>query len=501
MTETVPPGWQRLSLWALLPRGLKLANQVFRQYLPAMVGVGAGLTIVGGFGLRELSLAGLAVVLLGLLYLLAWHRRFRFRIETGGIRVREGVLQRRELRIGWGRVRNVDIRQVFFLRPLGLATLILETVGGESEEVSLTAIPLSTAEAVRAQVASPDIDEEGEQAPAEDILHQPSSGAIFLHGLTSGQIWLFLAALGGIYGSFHRHLSPRLEAGIERLSGGLAIEAGLGTLAMVVLGLVLVAGLLVLISGLVAILRFHAFVLHRDAERLRARHGLFETRERSLSSRKLQVMTLVEPLIGRWLGRCYLLGHQASAALASEGEGGDGTVVVPALTPAEAGEILAWLDSRYAASPAMQGIHPGFRRFWGSRLWLLGLILMLVILATGIVGSLLGSAVMLALLLIGPLALRWLVARRWAAWRWGFDGDMLHIESGLWGRRRDIFDIHRVQQVRLQQNPYQRYIGVVNMQLFLADGPRTIPFLPETQAIRMANRVIYEVERAPINVI
>ncbi len=493
--------WRRLSPWAILPLWVRTARNLIREFLPVILGAGAGVALAEGLGVRELVL-GLVALLLGILvHTLIWYRRFRFRIEDEGVRVRQGILQRRELRVTWDRVRNVDLRQPVYFRPLDLVGVILETPGGHGEEVSVEAIPRAQAEQIRESVGrqAPDSgvpDAQTVRAGDSEVLHQPSTRALFLHGVVSGQLWIFLAALGAIYGYLHRYITPRVQALLEEVSGDIAFEGTPASIGLIILALLAIAVFLVTLSGLIALIRYHGYVLLRDGDRFRARHGLFESRERTLRRNKLQAVTRVETASGRLLGRSYLLGHQAAAEASTEGvpELRDATVVVPGLGGEEAERLLTILEPGYGRRLSLQAIDSRFRRFWFSRLCLGLLLAAFVLVIAGAAGHPATALMMAAALVFGPPLLALVLYRRWRMWGWALDGDFLHIQSGFLGLQREIFHIGRVQQVRVHRSPYQRRAGLANLVLGLPDGARTLPFLPHETAIALGNRVLYRVE-------
>ncbi|MDQ2069222.1 PH domain-containing protein [Natronospira bacteriovora] len=500
--------WQTLSAWAVMPIAIRTFTGTLRQYLPALVGVSAGIAVIEGLGLRDLLLLGGGLLLAILLYTLVWRRRFRFRVESSGMRVRQGIFQRRELRVQWSRVRNVDIRQPFYLRPLRLVGLVVETVGAGGEELVVDAIQYQAAEAIRekaglsrGQASDDEGQEEGQgHAPAGDLLHQPSNGALFVHGLVSGQLWLVLAAMGGIFGTFNRPIMNALEDRWERITAAMDLDPDGWFVASAIVGGLSLVMLLFVLSGLISMIRFHGFELRREGGQLRARHGLLETRERSLEGRKLHAITLIQSPLALWFGRCHLIGHQASSAWDASGsssELSDGKIVIPGLSLDGGRAILAALDPGYATRPQWHGVDDQFRSFWFQRVWLLFLAVVAVLVWLGLAEPPAAAMALVFALLVLPFLLHWLVHRRWRKWGWAEQSDCFFIQSGLFGYKLEIFNIRRIQQLRLQDSPFKRRHGLVDLAVFLADGPRTIPFRPLASASTQANRILYRLESSP----
>jgi len=520
MSDSSQSDWQSLPRLALFPVGLYLIRRFLSNFLPAVLGAGAGIAILADFGLRDSLLGLLAISLAVLLYAFAWHRRFAYRLTTDAIQVRRGVLHRQELRIAWERVRNVDLRQAFYLKPLGMVTLILETPGGESEEIQIYAMPKAAAEAVRDQVSGARLQAQGspggvvsgdaeaseDSEGAEHALHEPSDRALFVHGIVSGQFWLIFAGVGALYGYFHRQLLPHMEVAASWALGQtrewLTPENPLVVMLPILIGLTLSVLFLLAISGLIGWVRYYRYRLLSGVDNLCSRYGLLETRERTLRHAKLQAFTLTQTLLGRWAGLSHMKGHQASAAGEFENPQGDGVFLVPALVPEKAPALVSYLVPSMGRTLALdrgnvRGIDPRFHRFWWTRLSVGLLLIVGLLLALG-VGQSMAAAVTLALLVgLGP-ALLWPILRlRWHRWGWALSEDCVLIQSGFFGWSREVFEVRRIQQVRVAQSPFQRRVGLANLECGLADYARVIPFIPYDEAVALSNYLLYRLESEP----
>lgn len=229
----IEPGWQQLSMWAALPTALQLLRpRVLLTALPGLVATVVVLREVLGDSSWNVALVLVAAAAVGLGawvgWALAWRHRFRFRIDEQGITVRSGVAYRSEVGLAWERVRNVDVRQAFYFRPLDRVTLVLEGTGGSDEVVMIPAVTRDFAEIVRGQVvarravdpATPPAGEAGEavEVPAAaGVLHEPHPWELLMHGALNGRAFaLLLAGIGVLFSA----LSPWIEE-TELLTGAI----------------------------------------------------------------------------------------------------------------------------------------------------------------------------------------------------------------------------------------------------------------------------------------
>ena len=513
---TLESAWRTLSPWAALPAALgMLRPQALVQALPGLVPLVALVANVEAIGLREVGLGLLGLLALLAAYAVAWQRRFRFRIDERSITVQRGVLQRSEVELGWERVRNVDVRQPFYFRPLDRVALIVEGSGGAEEEVAIQAVDRELAEGVRESIASHQrvatVVDDGpsaataaavDHAPAQAVLHQPSTGEILLHGAINGRAFaLLLAGIGALFSAGQPLLQETdVLVDVAETVTEQVIALGVAALVLAVPALLVLSVVLVVVSALIALVRFHGFTLWRDDDRFRLRHGLLESRERTLRTSKLQAVTVVETAVGRLLGRCHVLAHQASSAEEGVGEGNDGTAEVPALTAGTVQPLVARFDPAYGRRPPLAAIEGAFLRFWVTRL--AG-----VLVAVGAAGlgalAVWGDAstalliTLAVLLVVAVAAVAWAVHRRWRHWGWTTDGDVAHVASGLLGRRWESFRLNRVQQVTLRRTPFQRRHGLATLAVSLADGDRQVPFLHEADARALANLALFVAEARP----
>ena len=517
--STIEPGWQQLSMWAALPTALQLLRpRVLLTALPGLVATVVVLREVLGDSSWNVALVLMvaAAVALGAWvgWALAWRHRFRFHIDEQGITVRSGVAYRSEVGLGWERVRNVDVRQAFYFRPLDRVTLVLEGTGGSDEVVMIPAVTRDFAEIVRGQVVARravdpatrpagvdgEAGEDVEVPAASGVLHEPHPWELLMHGALNGRAFaLLLAGIGVLFSA----LSPWIEE-TELLTG--AIEwfsdrglDGVAWLLVALPALVLVSALLVVISAVAALVLYWRFTLTADGERYVFRQGLVETQERSLRASKLQALTTVETAVGRLFGRCHLLVHKASSTSDSDDEQDDGTIVVPALSRGAAESLVRRLDAAAAPRPHLHPIDPAYRRFWLQRL-LASVVAGLLAALIGVIATLesLASVVILLVALAAVIAVVTTVLVTLAArnWGWALEGTVLFIRSGVLGRNHAVFYLDRVQHLAVTRSPYQRRHGLATVALVLADGERSIPFLADRDAVELANRTLYEVETA-----
>jgi len=482
--------WQRLSGLALVFIIINGLQKTIRENLFVFAGAGAGAAFTDWLGLREFGLLLLLFVLLSVFGGMVYHRRFRFRLEHDALRVRRGLIEQKELRIRFARVQNIQIGEPFYFRPFGLVRFSLQTPGAAEKEVELPGIPRPLAFEMRDRISQLRVSSQvqGGAVAADDsaaaVVYRAGSGRLFLHGLSSNQVWVLAGLFFYVGGNLLERLSGRFEQYVENTVSGVE-WAWWWAPGLLLLVLVVLFGL----SGLLAILRFHDYRLRDLGDRLVALAGLLDRREQTIRRPKITGLLLRQSAVGQLLGCWTLIVHQTQSGAQAD-DGGKSSFLTPGLRAADLALTARMLDGA-TVPQAFNGVSPRFRQFAWSRL-LLGLVLALLVLAL-FLGRHHWSLLWLAVFgFVALPMLHW----RFRRWGWALEGARLWVRRGLLGQRIDAFDLDRVQQVSVTTSPYQRRHDLVTLNLVLPHGPISVPFLPQEVASDLANLAIHAAETA-----
>ncbi len=489
-------GWQRLSPWAVGLLMVSAGTSLVRQHMPLLLGAGAGLAMVERVGLRELALGGVLLLLVAGLVSLLYYRRFRFRLDGDVLIVQKGLFEHREFKVAARHVQHVALHQPAYMRPFGLVLWEVETLAGEASSIQLPGIRRQLAEALGHGLRS--VESTGEERGAAVSDSGPTGagegvvrfvltpGALVLHGLTSRSIYVIAAMLSPLIRPLERWIHDRLPQ--------LDLQAWLpeSPLLAIGLGLLGVVAVLALLAVLAAWWRFYGYVLRDDGERQVQVSGLFARQEQALSLSRLQVVEWAQTGLGRLLGRGYLVCHQFGA-MGGGGAAESRRFLVPGLTTEQGRELTAVLWPGLSMAQPLARVDVIYRRVVLLRLLVASALLLLIVL--GLVGpgglapgAWAAAAATLLVISAGAAQLRWM------AMGWALEGAHMRIRQGLWGQRTSLFPLHNLISVGIQQSWLQRRRGVVTLQLDLANGRLSLPYLPERVAWALANRLLASVE-------
>jgi len=487
--------WQRLAPMALLFLIINGGAKFVRENLYVFAGAGVGFAFLDRLGLREFLLGGVLALLVAVLIAAVYHRRFRFRIEGDALRLRQGLIEKKDLRIRFARVQNVGLSQPIYFRPFGLVRFTLETPGAESTEVALPGISRELALALRDHIAhfggeallEDDLDESTtEEVIDRDLLHAPGSLRLFTHGLVSNQVWLIAGVAAWLFGS----MGERVEQWIESIGVGVFFQRALELGWSGAVGLILVLVLLLFaLSGVLSLIRFHGFELRDLGDRLLAVGGLLDKREQNIRREKLTGLTLYQTALGRLIGQWYLIGKQASSKEFDVDPSGR-HFQIPGLRREDLG-LIGRLLPGFSVPEQMRPISRRFRTLFWSRTSAAALIM-----AAVMWWRLPDQRLIVAGMLVVLLLVLWLIHRSWRCWGWQVVDGVCWVQQGLFGLRRDAFELTLVQQAVVVSTPYFRRHGLASVQLVLPHGQVTVPFIARHDAVELANRAIHAAETA-----
>lgn len=451
----------------------------------------AWLAVSGRVG--QAMVAAIALVVLGLLGVALYWKRFEYRVGTDEIRIDSGIISRTHRSIPFDRVQDVDISQGPVQRLLGLARLTFETGGGSavpgSEEGVLQAVTLERAEQIRSLVRS----RRTREASAPDLAAPGESEPIYAVDIRrlvlAGTFNFSLAILAGLFGltqtvgdaigfdplsqSFWRELLSAEDPVARYAEQHRAAAIVGGALLLVLIGLA---------TGIVrTFVREFGFRLDRTDVGLRRRRGLFTRTDVTLPAKRAQAV-----VVGTGPVRERFGWHELRLQSLARDEGGRGDhVLAPLADDHEVGAILAELGWRpLGGAASWQRISSAYVTAFA-----LALSPLLVALAVQAAFSWLLAAAF-ALFLAAALSLRWLTWRRTA---YALDGDRLLIRSGWWKRRLTILPTARIQSIDLTENFITRWFGTAMLRFGVAGGSargHSIPAIPRGAARQLRDRLL-----------
>ena len=463
-------GWRRLDRRMLLVHPVK----ELVRFLPAVLALLLfGRSSENG-GLWGLIGVGIPVALGVLRYLTT-----SYRITTGRLEVRHGLVTKRVLSTALDRVRTVDLTASPIHRALGLVTVRIGTGqgGGQGEErLALDGLSVPDATALRERLLH--------VSPSADLSAAPSTRRVVLTldprwvrfaPLTSSGLVIAGAALGLAAQGWHTlAVTPSVDVHrFERL--GLAVLLTLGVLSVVV-----VICVLAVVGYLVTNFGFQLSHTSSDGT-WHLRRGLFTTRETSLDDARVSGVSIGEPLTLR-LAR----GARLSAIVTGLDRKQQGSALL--VPPAPRAEVDRVAVEVLGLPGPVHGDLVRHSRRARTRRWTRALLPAgLVALGLVVVAYAVSWWLVLPALAVPVLAAA-VAHDRWRSLGHGLVDDHLVARSGCLNRRREVLHTPSVIGWNLRATFFQRRAGLTDLTATTAGGRQHVRVLDlsEPTAVSLA---------------
>jgi len=433
------------------------------------------LMVVGSLGGRRADPGTWLFVLAGsgTLVALARYLSLRYSVEGGTLVIRSGIVARQVRTIPLDKVQNVELRQNAVHQLAGVVDFRIETAAGPQAEANLAVLSVEAARRLKAEIFAGRSDAAGQDAaPSPVVVWKAGLSDLLILGATSNRAGAILGALAGLFLFLGLEL-PRylaaLQEGLFEILGVVspALAAAVFVGATLLLGWVLSIGL--------TVVRSFGFQLTREPDgRLRRRYGLLSRVETIVNPARIQLLQVGSPLLRRRLGYWEVAAHTAGAAL--DGDAAGSALLCPLLRKGDLAGFCRRLrpgldvnavDWRPVSRAALRR---GFIRY-----------LVLSLVAAGAAAAALGPWAFSSLLPLAAAA--WLLARRrYRVLAHARQGGHFLARSGVLHRRITVVPESKVQWVGLEQNPFQRRLGIASLTAATAAGAAHVVDLDAAEA-------------------
>ncbi len=402
---------------------------------------------------------------------------FRYEVAGGEIRVRSGLIARRERSVPLERIQAVDTTESPLQRIFGVVRVKIETAAGGAADSDVTLEALSHADAsdlrrhISPRRSIPDAHRanlstlEPEIEGGSELIRVISPAELLLAGVTSGRIGPALALLFGGFQFADELLPDRIWERLAVNARGFSLRGILTALVVVGLG----AWLLAIIS---TVITFAGFELRRDGDRLHIAYGLLDRRRSTIPLSRIQAITMTEGLLRQPFGLATVRIESAAYGKATAESG----VLFPLVRTREVLPLLQRACPSFATAsvdPRERTLHPlpqrAMRRYVLSAA---GRVAALAVLACGVAVPIPGVPWWFGipgLLLVLPAALHGLLAYRDAGWDIDAEERIVVRERGI-GRRTTVTARRRLQHRQVVRGPLQRRARLATLRAAVASS-------------------------------
>lgn len=474
--------------------------------------VGGGLSILrANMSFNQFLLWGgliVGVLVLTLIWSILHYLRFTYLVAPNGLTINSGVLIRKVNHIPYDRIQTVQRQQWFFLKPLGLEQVTIETAGKESKKAEgmLSAVPVAVADAINryrqgnVQPVTPDATDNqaipaapdqtsttaAPAAPVADAAYKINGHDLNQYALTSlgfipiisGILWLTQKAQEYLPDSWYKNA--------EHAITGLAVYLIIGlTLIILILGF--------LISYLNIIQKYYHFTLDRTGDELRTSRGFFQTNTVSARLSRLQAVRFKQSILRQWLHLSTVQALLASSA--ADDQQNNDLVLMPVIPERQAlssmRAFVSWLPE---TSPKLQPI-PVSNRWYYMRNMVLGHLTLLVLPAVLASVFWLHVSWWLWLVLAGliwlvVMALQGQYAATTAAIAIAPPKQLIIQVGEMWTRQRYFVRKKDIQAMTIKQSIWMKARGVAHLEVHIRKGNSDQTVNSRYMAVDLAKQIM-----------
>ncbi|WP_100398607.1 PH domain-containing protein [Bacillus sp. FJAT-44742] len=303
--------------------------------------------VVGGtgpniFGFRLVFPIILAIMLIhSLLYWLT----YRYSIEEGELRIKQGIFIKKNRYIRRHRVQSFDVTAGVLQRLFRLVKVRIETAGGGNEpEVEIVAVTKGEAKELRSMLLNRGTTEEDdttveetaekkeEELEAHPVDYQWKLPVrdLFIAGLTSGGVGLVLSAVLALF----TQVDQLLPETFYETTLGFFVESSIFVIIILIFLITLIAWI---ISIFITVIKYGNFSVVKRGNDLIISRGLLETRQLTLNIKRITTVRYVATMIRQPLGFTSVYVESAGGGSSDEQLS---TLLLPLVRKKAANEIL-----------------------------------------------------------------------------------------------------------------------------------------------------------------
>ena len=429
---------------AAVTKVLEIIKENFISLLVLLFVTSGGESMISLFGILSVML----VLLIG--GVLSW-LRFTYSIVDGELRIEQGVFVRKNIYLSKERIQVIDIKAGVLQRIFGLVEVEVKTAGSSSKEAKISAITREKAEQLKSKLRTEHaeaLEEEEESYESYEL----SVKDLVITSCTSGSFGIALSIVGTVFSQLDQVLSEEQMLYYLETIIPASVSAN-----MVVYGILFVIIISWLLSFLSTLIRYFGFTLTVQKNELIIRQGLFEQRQLTIPFNRIQAIQVKEGLMRQPFG-------YASIILESAGYGeqqGNSTTLYPLIKKAGLNDFLQKVIPEYANESLTEKAPPKAMRRYLFRMVLISLLL--IVPAWYLVPNWEYS-----LLVLVPALLLGFAQYRAAAI--GSTDDTLTIRSRALSKTTAMIHKKRIQRVSLNQNPFQKRLGLLSYMVTVASG-------------------------------
>ena len=416
---------------------------------------------------------------------------FQFKIADNQFILKQGILKKTHTSISFDRIQNINFKQNLIQQALDVYQVNIETAGSNKTEISIKALPLHQANALKNQLSAKENNTRQEEEFIEEKPFLKIKPLELLKvSLTENHLQsllLFVALLLGLF--------QQLGDVFDGLGKGEVIDSFIdeNTSAFhenIILFFIFFVLLIftALVTSFVRVFLFHfnlTVFIKKNAFEIN--QGLMTKKSIILKKEKIQHITISHNPIKKRLGISFITFKQAVSGKVAQKK--DKLIKIVGCKKQQVLEVKAMLFNFVNVDGFQKNNSDNYYKF---RLYLYSSIF-LILSNGGLFLSFKNSYIFLANIILIPLII-FLVELKFKKRYYTFDEELLLIGSGTIETHVTYLPFFKVQNIKLKQSYFQERKNIADVIFQTASGKIKIPCLSKDLALQIYNFTLFKVE-------
>ena len=420
-------------------------------------------------------------------------KNFQFKIENEHFILKQGILKKTNTAIPFHRIQNINFKQNVVQQIIGVFEVSIETAGSSTTEISIKALSLQKATALKevisknTKLSEAEVIEEQHTKPLVRI----GVKELFKVSLTENHLQNLLIFFAIVIGLLQQLQQVTDSLGKTELIDGFieentnAISASIFLIIILLLLLTVVA----LVSSFVRVFLVHfnlTAYLKEDAFEIN--QGLFTKKSIILKKQKIQNITISTNPLKRLIGISFITFKQAVSGKLNNKKK-DKLIRIVGCKKEQVEIIKA---SLFEPSEVENNEKKLPENYYKRRIFIFTFLFLIV---SYTIAYLVFSnfEIFYSTIVIIPIVV-FLILKKVKKRFYKISDDMLLVGKGLLETHVTYLEIFKVQNIKMQQTIFQKRSNVADLILQTASGKIKIPCIDFNEAINIYNHTLYKVE-------
>ncbi len=414
------------------------------------------------------------------------------------IEIKEGILFKKNRKVPYTRIQNVNVEQNILQRFFKVATLQLESASGGKPEAVMRVVSLDVVEKIKAKVKAASNQSalnksvtEGEDKSLEEnqFLHDIPTKDVIKYGIISQKgmfygaiLFSFMAQNQMFVAAFTKYLNI-----LYKIPDFSKITLAEGFVYVAIVGIALFV-FLQLMSILWALMKFYQFNIEKHDDRLQAHMGLISKVSATIPLKKIQLYRITENPLHKYF-KAQTIGIETAGGVNTDQSGIVMRWLAPYIKKTKVKGFIHEIESKIKLGSVDWKLIPqrAWKRVFKRTIFVLGLFTLILLALNFIPQIQIRFYAWIIIALLVPMA--YIYSKAYVKKTAYFcNDDIICFKSGVWFGKQSFVKISKIQTIEIHESPFDRRNNMATLEIDTAGSNILlhhvqIPYLAMQEAI------------------